>query len=112
MQLSVSQSQRLKGFVSEAQLLLFQGLPGAPVLQRSLVPHHLHSLRTVPAFVADLQIGSDTAAGHQKGHPPPGHPDLLQLSAQLPDNSALSVSPGSQFGVSKSTTNAIRLFPH
>lgn len=96
MQLSVSQSQRLKGLVSEAQLLLFQGLPGAPVVQRSLVPQHLHSLRTVPAFVADLQIGSDTAAGHQKGHPPPGHPDLLQLSAQLPDNSRLSVSPGSQ----------------
>lgn len=111
MQLPVSQSQRMKGFVSEAQLLLFQGLSGAPVLQRSLVPHHLRSLRTVPASVADFQICSNTAAGHRKGQPPPHHPDLLQLSAQLPDNSVLSVSPGSQLGVSKSTSNAIRLFP-
>lgn len=100
MQLSVSPSQRLKGFISEAQLLLFQGLPGAPVLQGSLVPRHLRSLRTVPY----PQIGPNTAAGYRKGQPPPGHPVLLHLSAQLSDNSLLSVSPGPQLGVSKSTS--------
>lgn len=44
---------------------------GAPVLQCSLVLCHLRSLRKVRAFAADLQTDSTTAAGHQKGQPPP-----------------------------------------
>lgn len=63
-------------------------------------PRHLRSLRTVP----DPQIGSNAAAGHRKGQPPPRQLVLLHLSAQLPDHSVLSVSPGSQLGISKSTS--------